>query len=231
MRELLRLESVSKSFARTLPARATLYGRLTARLAGEAPPRVRALSEVSLSVRAGDCVGLVGPNGSGKTTLLRVAAGIYAPDSGTVTRAARAGAFLGVEAGWRPELSAADNAELALVLLGLTLAEARRRLPGVFEFAGLAAEAPVRLAELSSGQRARLAFAAALASDAELLLVDELLSVGDAAFQERCLAAVAAARAAGRAFLVASHDPALLARAGARLLRLEAGRLVEPCPS
>jgi ABC-type polysaccharide/polyol phosphate transport system ATPase subunit len=222
--ELLRLEGVSKSFARTLPARATVFGRLRARLAGEPAPRVEALKDVSLTVRAGDCVGLTGPNGSGKSTLLRVAAGIYEPTAGRVVRAGRSGAFLGVDAGWRSDLCAADNAELALVLLGLSAAQARARLPGVFAFAGLAAEAAVRLGELSSGQRARLAFSAALASDAELLLVDELLAVGDAAFQERCLAAVGEARAAGRAFLVASHDPGLLARAGARLVRLEGGR-------
>lgn len=229
MTELLRLEDVSKSFARTLPARTTLFGRLRSRLLGEPEPRVEALRGVSLSVRAGDCVGLTGPNGSGKTTLLRVAAGIYEPSSGRVVRAGRSGAFLGVDAGWREELSARDNAELALVLLGLDAREARRRLDGVFDFAGLKAEAPVRLAELSSGQRARLAFSSALASDAELLFVDELLAVGDAPFQERCLAAVASARAAGRAFLVASHDAALLARAGARLVRLEGGRAVPAC--
>lgn len=229
MTELLRLEAVSKTFTRTLPARATLFGRLKARLTGEAPSRIEALRAVSLTVSAGDCVGIVGPNGSGKTTLLRVAAGIYEPTSGRVVRSGRYGAFLGIDAGWRPDLSAGDNAELALVLLGLRLAEARRRLPRVFEFAGLEDEAPVRLAELSSGQRARLAFAAALTSDAELLLVDELLAVGDAPFQARCLDAVSAARRDGRAFLVASHDATLLERAGARLIRLEAHGVAAPC--
>lgn len=229
MRTLLALEGVSKRFARTLPSRATIFGRLRATLAAEPSAQVWALRDVSLSVGPGDCVGLAGANGSGKTTLLRVAAGIYEPTAGRVVRSGAAASFLGVDAGWREERSARENAELALILLGLTRAEARRRLSRVLSFAGLEAEAPVRLAELSSGQRARLAFSSALASEAELLLVDELLAVGDAAFQERCLAAVAEARRDGRAFLVASHDAALLARAGARVLRLEDGRLAQPC--
>lgn len=232
MKELLRLEAVSKRFTRTIPVRATLFGRLKAALLREPRgPEVLALRETSLSVHAGECVGLAGPNGAGKTTLLRVAAGIYRPSAGRVLRFGPSAAFLGVDAGWREELSGRENALLALVLGGLRTAEARRRLEPALEFAGVGAAAEARLAELSTGQRARLAFAAALHSDAELLLVDELLSVGDASFQDRCAEAVARARAAGRAFLVASHDPGLFERVGARVLRMEDGRLVEPCPS
>lgn len=232
MRELLRLEAAGKRFTRTIPVRDTLFGRLKAAFLDEPRgPQVHALREVSLSVHAGECVGLAGPNGSGKTTLLRVAAGIYRPSAGRVLRFGTSAAFLGVDAGWREELSGRENTLLALVLGGLRTGEARRRLEPALEFAGVGAAAEARLAELSTGQRARLAFAAALHSDAELLLVDELLSVGDASFQDRCAGAVARARAAGRAFLVASHDPGLFERVGARVLRMEDGRLVEPCPS
>lgn len=229
---LLRLEGVSKRFARTLPARETLYGRLHAALGG--PPvgaEVWALRDVSLAVAPGECVGLVGPNGSGKSTLLKVAAGIYEPSVGVVKRGGRAAAFLGLGHAWRAELSARENAELGLVLMGLSRRAARARLDTVLDFAGLGDAAEVRLAELSTGQAARLAFAAALGSDAELFFIDELITVGDIAFQERCVAAVAERRRAGAAFLVATHDERLLARIGARTLRLEAGCLSDPCCS
>ncbi|MBI3298065.1 MAG: ABC transporter ATP-binding protein [Elusimicrobia bacterium] len=232
MTPLLRLDGVSKRFTRTLPARATLYGRLRAALGGPAADaELWALRGVTLTVEPGECVGLTGPNGAGKSTLLKVAAGIYAPSAGTVTRRPGASAFLGLGQAWREELSARENAELGLVLMGLSRRAARARLESVLDFAGLGAAADVRLAELSAGQAARLSFAAALGSDAALFFVDELLAVGDAAFQERCAAAVAERRRAGAAFLVATHDAGLLARVGARVLRLEAGALVEPCSS
>ena len=231
MKELLRLDGVSKRFARTLPARATLYGRLSAALTGKAQrEEIWALRDVSLRVSPGECLGLLGPNGAGKSTLLRVAAGIYAPTSGGVQRRGRA-AFLGLGTLWRPELSARENAELGLLLMGLTRRAARARLDPALDFAGLRDAAEVRLAELSAGQAARLAFAAAVNSDAELFFIDEMLSVGDAAFQERCTAALCDLRRAGRAFLVASHDEGLLGRLGAAVVRVEAGRLQAPCCS
>lgn len=199
---VLELRGVGKRYRRD-QARTSLRSTL-ARRAGRAP-WTQALHDVDLVVGAGQALGVVGRNGSGKSTLLRLCAGLTTPSSGTVVRHAAVSGLLSLGASTSGELSAADNAVTAAVLSGLSPAEARRRLPAIAEFAELGdvLEAPLRT--FSDGMKVRLAFAAAVLTDPQLLLVDEVLAVGDLVFQEKCLSHLETLRDQGCAVLVASH--------------------------
>nr|WP_276611092.1 ATP-binding cassette domain-containing protein [Kineococcus siccus] len=182
------------------------------------------MHDVDLTVHRGEVVGVVGRNGGGKSTLLRVAGGLTAPSAGTVRRSAAVSGLLALGAATAGGLSGADNAVTAAVLAGLDPAQARARLGAIGEFAELDAATlaePVRT--YSDGMRLRLAFAAAAVTDPDLLLVDEVLAVGDMAFQEKCLTHVETLRRRGCAVLVASHVMPHLRRLATRAVWLRAG--------
>ncbi|WP_167584393.1 ABC transporter ATP-binding protein [Kineococcus rubinsiae] len=217
---VLDLRGVAKSYRRGGPR--SLRERFTGS-AGRAV-RVDVLHGIDLTVHRGEVVGVVGRNGGGKSTLLRVAGGLTAPSAGTVHRRAAVSGLLALGAATAGELSGADNAVTAAVLAGLDPAQARARLPAIGEFAELDAATlaePVRT--YSDGMRLRLAFAAASVTEPDLLLVDEVLAVGDMAFQEKCLAHVEALRRRGCAVLVASHVMPHLRRLATRAVWLRAG--------
>lgn len=190
-----------------------------------ARPQHLALDQVSFRVEAGEGCGIFGPNGSGKSTLLALAAGVLRPSSGQVLVRGRACPLLALGAGFHGDLTGRENAVLNGMILGLSRREARARLPQVEEFAGVGAFLDEPLRTWSSGMVARLGFAVAVHTDPEILLVDEVLAVGDAAFQARCLDRLAALRRAGTTLLLVGHDRATLARHCDRILHLQAGRL------
>lgn len=217
---------LGKLFFHRLPRYESLVGRL--RLLGrgcrDALP-VWALRNVSFEVARGECLGLAGPNGSGKSTLLKLLAGILEPTEGTLRVQGRTNTLFNLHAGLQTELCVRDNIEICGILMGLRRREARRRVAAVLEFAELADLAEVRMGELSTGQAARVAFAAAVHSDLDVLLVDEALSVGDRAFQDKCRLAFERLRREGKTLVVISHDEELLRRLAPRVLRLRAGRV------
>jgi lipopolysaccharide transport system ATP-binding protein len=185
---------------------------------------VDVLRGVDLHVRRGEVVGVVGRNGGGKSTLLRVAGGLTAPSSGTVVRRSAVSGLLALNSATSGELSGADNAVTAAVLAGLPPAQARARLGAISEFAELDAATlaePVRT--YSDGMKLRLAFAAASVTEPDLLLIDEVLAVGDMAFQEKCLVHMESLRERGCAILVASHVIPHLRRLSTRAIWLRAG--------
>jgi len=184
-----------------------------------------ALKDFSLRVHPGETLGIVGPNGAGKSTLLKLVSGILRPTSGTVTVNGRAAALIELGAGFHPEMSGRENVTVNGVLLGLTRAEVRRRLPEILEFADLGGfiEEPVKT--YSSGMQARLGFAVAVHAGAPILLVDEILSVGDEAFQRKCLARIRRLQREGTAILLVSHDLDMVARICHRAAWLEEGAL------
>lgn len=217
---------LGKLFYHRLPRYESLVGRL--RLLGRGDPGalpVWALKDVSFEVARGECLGLAGPNGSGKSTLLKLLAGILEPTEGTLRVEGRTNTLFNLHAGLQTELSVRDNIEICGILMGLRRREARRRVAAVLEFAELAELAEVRMGELSTGQAARVAFAAAVHSDLDVLLVDEALSVGDRAFQDKCRSAFERLRREGKTLVVISHDEELLRRLASRVLRLCAGRV------
>lgn len=185
-----------------------------------------ALRDVTFSVGSGRSLGLVGPNGAGKSTLLKLIGGIGLPDEGTLAVRGRVAALFELGQDFHPELSGRDNALAAGVVAGLTRKEMLARLPDVIEYAGLARfiDSPLRI--YSSGMRARLAFAVAIHTDPEVLLVDEALAVGDVGFQRRCRDSMRDLRAAGVTIVVASHSVEEVRALCDEVLWLRAGRAV-----
>jgi ABC-type polysaccharide/polyol phosphate transport system ATPase subunit len=165
-----------------------------------------ALRDMSFTVRRGECLGLVGHNGSGKSTLLRVVAGITRPSEGRLTTNGRVSALLDLGAGFHPQISGSENALLNAVLLGLSLQEAREALPSIAEFSELGEFFDQPMRTYSSGMYVRLGFAVAVHVRPEILLVDEVLAVGDAEFQSKCFTHMEKLRRDGVTVMMASHD-------------------------
>ena len=185
-----------------------------------------ALRDISFTLSRGECLGVAGPNGSGKSTLLRILARITRPTSGQITTNGRVSALLELGAGFEPQISGRENALLNAVLLGLSLKEARAVLPEIVAFSELGdfIEQPMRT--YSSGMFVRLGFAVAVHVRPEILLVDEVLAVGDAEFQSKCFAHMQRLREDGVTIIFASHDLPSLQRYTDRVMLLEQGRTV-----
>ncbi len=167
---------------------------------------LRALRDVSFDVHRGEFFGIVGRNGSGKSTLLKVLASIYAADAGRVRMAGRLAPFIELGVGFNNELTARENVELNGVMMGLHRREARSRLGAVLEFAELEEFVDMKLKNYSSGMLVRLAFAVMIQSDAEILLIDEVLAVGDASFQQKCADVFHEIRDSDRTVVLVTHD-------------------------
>lgn len=189
-------------------------------------PGVEALRGVDLVVEAGTAVGVVGANGAGKSTLLRLVAGVLEPDEGRVEVRGSVGSLLELGAGFHPDLTGRESAVLAGVVDGLSRRAARDRVEGICEFAGLGGFIDQPLRTYSSGMQARLAFAIATAERPDVVLVDEVLAVGDVAFQQRCIERLRAFRRHGSTLLFVSHDPDLVRMLCERVVWLDAGRIV-----
>jgi ABC-type polysaccharide/polyol phosphate transport system ATPase subunit len=167
---------------------------------------LRALRDLSFDVHRGEFFGIVGRNGSGKSTLLKILASIYGADAGTVRMAGRVAPFIELGVGFNSELSARENVVLNGVMMGLSRREAQQRLGAVLEFAELEEFVDLKLKNYSSGMMVRLAFSVMIQSEAEVLLIDEVLAVGDAAFQRKCGEVFHGMRASGRTMVLVTHD-------------------------
>jgi ABC-type polysaccharide/polyol phosphate transport system ATPase subunit len=184
-----------------------------------------ALDDVSLAIRRGESLGVIGPNGSGKSTLLRIVADLARPTSGTVRVAGRISALLELGAGFHPQITGRKNAILNAVLLGLSRKEAEERLPEIIAFSELGdfIDQPMRM--YSSGMYIRLGFAVAVHVKADVLLVDEVLAVGDTEFQRKCFAHIEKLRADGVTIVLVSHDLGSVTRFCDRAILLQHGRV------
>jgi ABC-type polysaccharide/polyol phosphate transport system ATPase subunit len=186
----------------------SLKERVTHPRAGRGHRELHALRGIDLDVGEGEFFGIVGRNGSGKSTLLKILASIYRADAGTVRMAGRLAPFIELGVGFNPELTSRENVVLNGVLMGLTRREARSRLAHVLEFAELQDFADLKLKNYSSGMMVRLAFAVMVEADADIMLIDEVLAVGDASFAQKCMDVFRAKRAAGRTIVLVTHDMA-----------------------
>jgi ABC-type polysaccharide/polyol phosphate transport system ATPase subunit len=168
--------------------------------------RLHVLEDVSFDVRQGEVFGIVGPNGAGKSTLLKLIAGIYPIDSGRVRTAGRVAPLIELGVGFRPELPARENIMINAVMMGLSRAEARDRIDEIIEFAELEDFTDLRLKNYSSGMRGRLGFSLMSHVDADVMLIDEILSVGDKAFRDKCGDVIASMRERGKTVVLVSHE-------------------------
>jgi len=176
-----------------------------------ARPRYRelnALRGVSFEVHEGEFFGIVGRNGSGKSTLLKIMASIYRADGGRIQMAGRLAPFIELGVGFNPELTARENVVLNGVLMGLGRREAQRRIDAVLDFAELREFVDLKLKNYSSGMMVRLAFAVMVEADADIMLIDEVLAVGDASFAQKCTDIFRAKRRAGKTIVLVTHDMA-----------------------
>ena len=184
-----------------------------------------ALRDLSFDVKRGDVVGIVGRNGAGKSTLLKILASITAPTTGEVTVRGRVGSLLEVGTGFSPELSGRENIHLSAAILGMTSAEVAQRFDEIVAFADIPEFIDTPVKHYSSGMYMRLAFAVAAHLDHEILLVDEVLAVGDAAFQRKCLGKIGSEATSGRTILFVSHSLPAVAALCNRALLLDGGCL------
>ncbi|HET8547414.1 MAG TPA: ABC transporter ATP-binding protein [Bryobacteraceae bacterium] len=184
-----------------------------------------AVRDVSFTVDRGEMFGIVGPNGSGKSTLLQIIAGVLAPTTGRVSVGGRIAALLELGAGFNPEFSGRENVYFSSELLGRSRQETERVFPGIEEFAGIGSfiDRPVR--EYSSGMYVRLAFATAIHVQPDLLVIDEALAVGDAAFSNKCVRKLEELKASGVSILFVSHDLGIVKRLCHRAVLMYAGRV------
>lgn len=186
-----------------------------------------ALDGIDLTVHRGESFGIIGPNGSGKSTMLRIMAGITPPTRGRVVTNGRVSALLELGSGFHPRITGRENAILNAVLLGLTLREAREVLPAIVEFSELGDFIDQPMRTYSSGMYFRLGFAVAVHVRPEILLIDEVLAVGDAEFQHKCLNHIGELRKQGVTLVLVTHDLMKVPEFCDRAILLEAGRITD----
>ncbi|CUU05918.1 MAG: ABC transporter ATP-binding protein [Fimbriimonadales bacterium] len=221
---VIRAQNLTKEFLLSHQPYSSLKGLLLAFL----PKRMEhivALKEVSFTIHQGETVGVIGRNGSGKSTLLGIIARVYRPTSGSITVNGRVAPLLELGAGFHPDLTGLENIYFNGVILGLTRRQVAERLPEIIAFAELEdyIDAPIRT--YSSGMLMRLGFAIAAHVDADILLVDEVLAVGDAHFQQKCYRKIREFQEQGRTILFVSHDMEAVRQVAQRALWLDKGVL------
>ena len=202
-------------------ARVTVGGRLSASNTGST--EVTALSNLNLNLRAGDRLGLIGHNGSGKTTLLRALSGAYEPDEGQIEVRGRIAALLDLSLGIDPSATGVDNIRLRGRIAGMSSKEIEEKMDEIAEFSGLGPFLAMPMKTYSAGMQARLAFAVATAVEADVLLMDEWISVGDADFQKLAHRRLLNLVERAGILVLASHDTELLRLYCNKVMRLEGG--------
>jgi ABC-type polysaccharide/polyol phosphate transport system ATPase subunit len=185
-----------------------------------------AVNGVSFSIDRGEFFGIIGPNGSGKSTLLKIIAGIYRQDRGEVRLSGLLSPFIELGVGFNPELTARDNIRINGTLLGLSGPELGRRFDKIVAFAGLERFVDQKLKNFSSGMQVRLAYSIAIQVDFDILLLDEVLAVGDQEFQEKCLATFEEFRRTNKTIVLVSHDLDTVQENADRALLLRDGRQI-----
>lgn len=185
-----------------------------------------AVKHVSLAVRQGETLGIIGHNGAGKSTILKMLSRITAPTSGTITVTGRLAALIEVGSGFHPELTGRDNVFLSGAILGMRRREIAAKFDRIVEFAGVGSFIDVPVKWYSSGMYVRLGFSIAAHLDADVLLVDEVLAVGDAAFQTQCVERIQELRQAGTTMIFISHDLSSIGQLCDRVALMDHGRIV-----
>jgi lipopolysaccharide transport system ATP-binding protein len=249
MSTVISVENVSKAYRLGLIGGGTLkedFARWCAKLQGKADPTLKigeehharrmgetfwALEDVSFEVKEGEVLGIIGRNGAGKSTLLKILSQVTSPTSGQIKIKGRIASLLEVGTGFHPELTGRENVFLNGAILGMTKAEIRKKFDEIVAFAGIDEfiDSPVK--RYSSGMYVRLAFAVAAHLEPEILIVDEVLAVGDAEFQRKCLGKLDSVAESGRTILFVSHNMGTVANLCNRVVWLNGGKTQEAGPA
>jgi ABC-2 type transport system ATP-binding protein len=224
--EVIRVDHVSKRFVirkdNSLKERLVTFGRRGKKY----QEQFWALNDVSLTMNAGTTVALIGHNGSGKSTLLKVIGGIIDPSSGSVSRRGRIAALLELGAGFHPDLTGRENVFLNASILGLSREQTEERFDEILSFSGIGGFIDTQVKFYSSGMYVRLAFAVAVHTEPEILLVDEVLAVGDEAFQRKCLDKIRSFQAEGRTIILVTHNLSQVTELANRAILINRGQVV-----
>jgi ABC-2 type transport system ATP-binding protein len=227
----IEVANVSKAFVLPHQRQSSIKERFLHPLRKLEYERNEALHDVSFSVEHGECFGIVGNNGSGKSTLLKILAGIYRADGGTVRVHGALSPFIELGVGFNPDLNARDNIRINGTLLGLSPKEVAERFDEIVAFAELERFVDQKLKNYSSGMHVRLAFSIAIQVPFDILLLDEVLAVGDQSFQEKCFLTFEEMRREGKTVVFVSHDLASVLRFCDRATLIEHGRVVALGPA
>ncbi len=226
MNSALELKDITVRFNKFVVGDLTLKNKITRLLTGVQPETFTALNKVCLRVNKSERLGIIGRNGSGKSTLLRVIAGIIVPITGSVDVYERVTPLLELGIGFHPELSGRENCYLAGALLGIPPKELSEKMDSIVEFSGLGRFIDQAVKTYSSGMFVRLAFTLATETEPEVLLVDEVLGVGDEFFQRKCILRLQQMMDKGMATIIVSHNLDFLVTQCNRLIWIENGEIV-----
>ncbi len=228
---VVRLDGVTKQFVlrHTRSLKEAIVWLVKGRK-GDLSAKFDALADVSLEIRDGESVALLGLNGSGKSTTLKLISGVMLPDSGTVGVAGRVAGLIEVGAGFHPDLTGRDNVYLNAAILGMTKEEVDRAFDSILDFAEIGEFIDTEVKFYSSGMYLRLAFSVAIHTTPDVFLVDEILTVGDEPFQRKCIAYIEGLVANSTTLVVVSHDLELIQRICKRGVVMEKGRVVYDGP-
>jgi lipopolysaccharide transport system ATP-binding protein len=221
----IEFQRVTKTFARH-GGQMLLRERLQNFFSGRSRERFVALKDVSFTLPRGQGLAVLGSNGAGKSTLLNLAAGIARPDSGRVQINGRVAPLLELGSGFHPDLTGAENVVVNAALIGLTRKRTRQLFDEIVEFADIGDFISEPLRTYSTGMMMRLAFAVAINMDPDILLIDEILGVGDVKFQQKCFERIRRFRTAGHTVLCVSHSPGMVEELCSEAIWLDHGHLV-----
>ena len=206
MAAVIEMRDVNKTFQIPHEVHTTLVERMLSLLRPLSYERLEALRGVSVTIEQGEFVGLIGRNGSGKSTLLKIMAGLLVPDSGSCRIRGSMCELLELGLGFNPELTVRENVALYASILGYPRSQLDARIEGAIDYADLDRFKDVKLKSLSTGMHIRLGFATALQADSDIMLLDEILAVGDSEFQEKCMESFREQKRRGKTIVLVSHD-------------------------
>jgi lipopolysaccharide transport system ATP-binding protein len=228
---VVKVSHLNKRFRLPLDKSTTLKYRVTHWRSTSRYRDLNALRDVSFEIPAGQFLGITGPNGCGKSTLLKILCHIYEPTSGSAVVNGEFSAFLELGVGFNPELTARENIFLGGAVLGLTRAQLRDKIDEILAFAELEDFADQKLKNFSSGMQVRLAFTVSILAHTDLLIMDEVLAVGDASFQEKCFDVFNAYKREGKTIVLVSHDLSSLDEYCDRVLLFNHGQVIADGPA
>ena len=223
----VRIAHLSKSFKLPHQRYSTLKERMLHPFRSTTYDTLEAVKDVSVEIGQGEFFGIVGRNGSGKSTLLKCLAGIYRTDTGEAEVRGRLSPFIELGVGFNPDLTARENVAINAILLGLSRKQAAERFDEIIAFAELEEFLDLKLKNYSSGMHVRLAFSVAVQADADVLLIDEVLAVGDAAFQQKCFEQFERMKREGKTIVLVTHDMSAVRRFCHRAMLIEHGKVLD----